>query len=291
MADSERSILVIGAVGQLGTDLMARLGERAVGVDYPDLDVRNVEQVAAVVAQHAPRWVINCAAVTNVDGCETAVEEAFAVNAVGARNVARAAAEHGAGVIYISTDYVFGLAGPRAEPYVESDCPGPQGVYAASKLAGEHLTLAAHPEAVVARTCGLYGHAGARGKGGNFVETMLRLGGEGRDLRVVSDQRLSPTSTVACAEQLERLIAVDARGIVHVTAADHCTWHDFAVAIFELAGMDVAVTPIPTSEYPTAAPRPLMSALRSERLAGLGLDPMPSWRAMLKTYLATRPGG
>jgi dTDP-4-dehydrorhamnose reductase len=280
--------LLIGAEGQLGTDVRALWPHELIGRDWPELDVRDAAQVGAVVADVRPEVIVNCAAMTNVDQCEDEPDAAFAVNTQGALHVARAAAEHGAAVVYISTDYVFGAAGVDAAPYMESSVPGPLGVYGVSKLAGEHVTLAYDPAALVVRTCGLYGHAGARGKGGNFVETMLKLGGDGRALRVVDDQRLSPTSTVACARVLRDLIDKQARGVVHVTAADHCTWYAFAREIFNAAEIAADLSPIPSSEYPQKARRPAMSVLASERLSELGIAGCPDWATMLHEYLEVR---
>jgi len=277
--------LLIGAIGQLGTDLRRVLGDDCVGVDWPELDVRNVGQAQALLREQRPAVVINCAAQTNVDLCEDEVESAFAVNALGALHVTRAAAEVGAALVYISTDYVFGAAGVRTTPYDENDPPGPINVYGASKLAGEHLTLAYHPRALVVRTCGLYGHAGARGKGGNFVNTMLRLAREGKPIRVVNDQRLSPTSTVECAAKLVELIQHDAVGIYHVAAPDTCTWYEFAAAIFEEQGLPVDLRAIASDQYPMRARRPAMSALRSTRLGSVGVTSCRPWRAMLREYL------
>lgn len=280
-------ILLIGGQGQLGRDLQTLLPEGVVALDLPEFDVTVADQVDAALRAHRPDWVINCAAQTNVDGCEVSPQTAFTVNALGALHVARSAAAVGAAVAFISTDYVF--HGPHLLGYAESDTPGPVNVYGATKLAGEQLTLAYNPRSLVVRTSGLYGHAGARGKGGNFVETMLRLAREQRPIRVVNDQVLSPTSTVECAAKVMELCARDARGLVHVAAADACSWYDFARAIFDTAGLAVDLTPIPSSEYPTPARRPVMSALRSERLAALGLAPCRTWRAMLTEYLETRP--
>jgi dTDP-4-dehydrorhamnose reductase len=283
-------VFLIGASGQLGTDLRPLLPADTVALDVPDIDVCDRDGLAQIMRSAAPGVVINCAAQTHVDGCEDAPEAAFAVNAIGAGHVAEVAAELGARVVYVSTDFVFGAAGAREAAYVEGDVPGPLSVYGASKLAGEHLTLAADPAALVVRTSGLYGHAGARGKGGNFVETMLRLAAEGKtELRVVADQCLSPTATAHCARQIVALVDAGARGVVHVAAADHCTWHAFASAVFALAGVDVVVHPIGSDEYPQRARRPRMSALRSERLADYGLAPCPPWREMLAEYLAARP--
>ncbi len=282
-------VLVIGGNGQLGTDLRAVWGPNCVGVDWPEFDVTRAAQVDAVLAEHRPGVVINCAARTNVDECEDEPETAFAVNALGALHVARAAGAAGALLVYVSTDYVFGADAQRRAPYTEDDRPGPLNVYGASKLAGEHLSEAYGGRTLVVRTCGLYGHAGARGKGGNFVETMLRLGREGRPVRVVNDQRLSPTSTVECAAKIAELVRCGATGLYHVAAADSCTWCEFAGAIFELAGLPVRPAAISSAEYPVRARRPAMSALSSRRLAGAGVSPCRPWRAMLADYLVTRP--
>lgn len=279
--------LLIGGRGQLGRDLQALLPDDVVALDLPEFDVTSGDQVEAALQTLRPDWVINCAAQTNVDGCETAAQEAFAVNALGALHVARSAAAVEAAVVFISTDYVF--RGPHLLGYAESDRPAPANVYGVTKLAGEQFTLAYNPRALVVRTSGLYGHAGARGKGGNFVETMLRLGREQRPIRVVSDQVLSPTSTVECAAKVVELCARNARGLVHVAAADACSWYEFARTIFEESGLAVNLAPIPSSEYPTPARRPAMSALRSERLAGLGVASCRTWREMLTEYLETRP--
>lgn len=280
--------LVIGSRGQLGTDLLDVLPPDTVGVDYPELDVRQPGAVRALLQRERPGWVINCAAQTHVDRCEQEPVEAFQVNALGALHVAHAAAEVGARVLFISTDYVFGGDLERLAPYTELDRPAPLGVYAASKLAGEQLTLANQPRGLVVRTAGLYGHAGARGKGGNFVETMLRLGAAGQPVRVVHDQRLCPTSSRAFAERLVAVLAADVAGILHVAAPDSCTWYEFARAIFELAGLRVDLQPIPSSAYPTPARRPSFSALTSIRADHYGLAPCPPWRGMLRDYLVER---
>ncbi len=279
---------LIGAAGQLGRDLQAVLSGPLMLLDLPEFDITDAAQVEAALEEQRPDVVINTAAQTNVDGCESAAREAFAVNALGALHVARAAVGIGAYLIYVSTDYVFGAAGMRASAYVESDQPGPVSVYGASKLAGEQLTSAYQPDSLVLRTSGLYGHAGARGKGGNFVETMLRLGGQGQALRVVDDQVVSPTSTVGCAAKIAALMELRPQGIVHVAAADSCSWHEFAREIFAQQQMAVDLTPIPTSEYPTPARRPAFSSLRSERLAELGVAPCRGWREMLHEYLDAR---
>jgi len=282
-------VALIGAQGQLGTDLRARLGPECLAVDWPEFDVLRPEQVAGELRAYRPEAVINCAAQTNVDLCEDEAEAALRVNALGARHVAQAAEECGAAVVYLSTDFVFGRAGAVPPAYGEDELPGALSVDGTSKLAGEYLTTAYNRRALVVRTCGLYGHAGARGKGGNFVETMLRLGQAGKPVRVVNDQRLSPTATVVCADRIIALLERRATGIVHVAASDSCTWHEFAQAIFDLSGIRMTVEPITTAQFGARAPRPAMSALRSTRLAGLDIPPCPGWRTMLQEYLRTQP--
>ena len=282
-------ILIIGANGQLGTDLRQVLAGECSGVDWPEFDVQREEQVREFLRAQRPEVVVNCAALTNVDQCEDEPGPAFAVNAMGALNVARAAQEIGAAVVYISTDYVFGGEASREMAYTEDDLPAPLNIYGASKLAGEFLTQAYSTRALIVRTCGLYGHAGARGKGGNFVETMLRLATTGRPIRVVDDQRLSPTSTTECAAKLKALIECGASGLYHVAAPDSCTWFEFARTIFEFSGLNVDVTPICTAEYPVRARRPALSALTSRRLAQADVPPCRPWREMLQEYLACRP--
>jgi dTDP-4-dehydrorhamnose reductase len=188
-------------------------------------------------------------------------------------------------VVFISTDYVFGARGARAAAYTEGDLPGPINVYGASKLAGEHLTAAHNPRHYIVRTSGLYGHAGARCKGGNFVETMRRLAGAGRPIRVVNDQRLSPTATRELTDRVLQLLETREYGVFHIAARDHCTWYEFAAAIFAELDAPVDLEPIPSSAYPQPARRPAMSALTSIRLPALQLAPCPAWRQMLTAYL------
>lgn len=282
--------LIIGARGQLGSDLAPALAGRGevLGVDLPELDVTNRDAVNRCLAAHQPDVVLNCAAWTNVEEAEDHAEEALRVNALGALNVARGAAACGARLVYISTDYVFGDEPGRLLAYVESDRPAPLNVYGATKLAGEQLSLAACPQALVVRTASLYGHAGARGKGGNFVETMLRLAAAGKPIRVVADQRMTPTSTLALSRALAGVLQRRAAGVLHLAARDACSWHEFAAAIFEHQGLKVDLTPIRAAEYPTRARRSSFSALASARLESLELPPMPTWREMLVEYLERR---
>jgi len=281
-------ITLIGGSGQLGSDLRKRLRGEVVSLGSSDLDVRRDDDVAAALDRTRPDVVINCAAKTHVDRCEDEADHAFEVNALGAFHVACHSERLGASVVYVSTDYVYGAAGRRETPYCEDDVPGPINVYGASKLSGEYLTRAYCSRHFVVRSCGLYGVAGASGKGGNFVETILRLAGEGSPLRVVADQRLSPTSTWELAAKIAELIQTDRYGLYHVTARDHCTWYEFALEMVRKEGHDVSVEAIGTADYPTRARRPAMSALTSSELAAAGIESCRGWREMLHEYLLMR---
>ncbi len=279
-------IAVIGSRGQLGADLTSTLGAGLIHLDRPDFDVQNADTVAARISSLRPDVIINCAAMTNVDLCEDEPGLAYRINAAGANHVARAAADVGAYLIQISTDYVFGGDTSRVDPYTESDTPLPINAYGQSKFAGERFVGATCQRYCVVRTAGLFGYAGARGKGGNFVETILARATAGESLRVVDDQRTSPTSTRALATLFPALIAKQPTGVLHLAASDSASWHEFAQEIVKQAGLDVLVAPISSSESPRRAKRPHMSALRSERLAEIGLPGLPRWREMLADYLA-----
>ena len=272
---------MVGAAGMLGRDL-TRIAEEAghevAGVDLPEIDITDAGGTERVAAGHAPDVVVNCAAFTDVDGAEQREDVAALVNGDGAGNVAKAARAAGARVIYISTDYVFD--GEKREPYVESDPSGPRTAYGRTKLAGEWATAAGNPNYVIARTAWLFGVHGR-----NFVETMLGLGAERGELRVVHDQRGSPTWTGHLARALVELAPAELTGAVHTAGAGSCSWYEFAVEIFRQAGVDVTVHPVTTAEFPRPAPRPAYSVLASERD---GAPRLPDWREGLAGYLAER---
>jgi dTDP-4-dehydrorhamnose reductase len=253
-------ILVFGAGGMLGRDVV-RAAESAnhevVALDLPEVDITDTRAVAACVRRAAPAAVVNCAAYTNVDGAEAEESEALRVNAEGARNVASAAAEAGAVVLYLSTDYVFD--GSNSEPYVESDEPRPLSAYGRSKLAGETETVAANPRHYVVRSSWLFGTGGR-----NFVETMLSLAREQGRAVVVRDQVGSPTYTGHLADGLVRLLDTRAFGLHHMAGAGQCSWYEFALEIFEQAGVECHVLSCTTEEFARPAPRPAHSVLATE---------------------------
>ena len=281
-------ILIVGAGGQLGRDLARAFRDQApVALARGDLDVTDAALVARTLGRIAPATVLNAAAYNRVDDAERDPAPAFAVNAVGAHHLARAAADVGARLVHVSTDYVFGAAGDG--PFTEHAPPAPLNAYGVSKLAGEHLVRAASPRHLVVRTCGLYGVAGSRGKGGNFVETMLQLGGEGKPIVVVDDQVVAPTYTVDLADGIRRLLAVDPPGgVYHLTSAGACSWFEFARAIFASAGLRPDLASTTTSTRAAPARRPANSVLRDTRLAALGLTPLRPWPEALRAYLVER---
>ena len=281
-------ILIVGAGGQLGRDLARAFHDQApTALTRDDLDVTDAALVARTLGRIAPATVFNAAAYNRVDDAERDPAPAFAANAIGAHHLARAAAEVGARLVHVSTDYVFGAAG--GGPFAEDAPPAPPNAYGVSKLAGEHLVRAASPRHLVVRTCGLYGVAGSRGKGGNFVETMLRLGGEGKPIVVVDDQVAAPTYTVDLADGIRRLLAVDPPGgVYHLTSAGACSWFEFARAIFASAGLRPDLASTTTSTRAAPARRPANSVLRDTRLAALGVAPLRPWREALRAYLVER---
>jgi len=272
-------VLITGAGGMLGvavSDALARAGHPTRGRTRAELDILDEATVRGLLAETVPEVIINCAAWTDVDGAESDRDGAFAVNATGAGVLARAAADAGARLVHVSTDYVFDGRGTR--PYVESDPTDPQGVYGASKLAGELEVLAASESHAVVRTAWLFG-AGGR----NFVDTMLRVAGQGAgEVSVVTDQLGCPTWTGHLAAALLQVAEGAAAGVLHAAASGCCTWNELAVEVFALAGQDVRVRASTTAELQRPAPRPAYSVLGSERDDG---PVLPDWREGVRAYL------
>lgn len=264
----------------LGQDLMALLGDRGQGVDIADIDITSPESVLKVIGDLKPEVVINCAAYTDVDGCESDADKAMAVNGEGVAYLAMACKDNGALLVQISTDYVFD--GGKGTPYVEDDAPCPLSVYGESKLAGE-MNAAFSPDLLIVRTQWLYGLHGK-----NFVETMLRLATEKNELTVVNDQIGSPTWTVDLSLAIIALIDNGCRGVYHAANSEYCSWNDFARAIFEESGLNAIVNPMTTTELNRPARRPLYSTLECGKLTrDTGFQPQ-AWRNALREYLKRR---
>jgi dTDP-4-dehydrorhamnose reductase len=284
MVQPRRRVLVIGAAGMLGSELVQSLRGSAdvMGTDIDDFDITDRDATLRALFDMRPGAVVNCAAYTDVDGAEADRVRAFAVNQGGAANVARAAAAVGAFLVHLSTDYVFD--GEGKEPYREEDRPHPVSVYGESKLAGEESVRASAARFLIVRTAWLYGHLGR-----NFVETVLRLAEGGQDLRIVRDQWGAPTNARDLAVILGELLGGRARGVLHATNAGRCSWYEYAREILRIAGIEgVQVEPVPSSSYPRPARRPSFSVLSLERLSSvLGWTPRP-WQEALLEYMNER---
>lgn len=277
-------ILVTGAEGQLGAELVRQLSGQAIGVDLPKFDLTRPESVRKTLLAKRPDVVINTAAYTQVDLAEDQPDICRAVNVDGVRNLVETCDELNCRLVQISTDYVFHGPADRAIPYCEKEAPNPRGVYAVTKYEAEQL-LTDPSRHLVVRTCGLYGQGGSRASG-NFVRTMLRLGQERPVLRVVDDQRCTPSYTRHVARAVKFLVERQFGGTFHVVNRGATTWCGFAREIFRAAGMNVEVQPITSAEYPLNAPRPFYSVLDTTKYHSLrGAPPMPPWEVALREYL------
>ena len=278
-------ILLTGANGQLGSDLRPALARHnVIATTRSELDVTQPALLREALAAHKPDLVLNTTAFNKVDAAEADASEALRVNAFAAQQLALACRDHDIALMHISTDFVFD--GAKRAPYVESDLPNPLCAYGTSKHAGELLVRAAWPKHYLVRTCGLYGVAGSSGKGGNFVNTMLRLAREHKPIKVVGDQICTPTSTQDLAAQLAVLIETKAYGTYHVNNHGTCSWHEFAAEIFCLAGLQPDLGAISSQQFGAAAVRPPYSVLQNAALQKLGIDQMRDWHEALAEYVA-----
>jgi dTDP-4-dehydrorhamnose reductase len=273
-------VLITGGGGQLASDLQSLLGDAAVSRSHSDLDIADADAVARTIDEVAPDVIINCAAFHNLDVCEAEPDQAWAVNVRAVREMAARAPR----LVHLSTNYVFD--GRRPEPYGEDDVPAPRSVYAITKLAGEHAALAYGSRSLVVRAAGLYGLHGSVSKGGNFAQRMLARARETGALKMVADQLLQPTFTADLAAAIVDAVERDVDGVLHLTASDACSWHEFTVAIMELAGVDVPVEAVSTTIPPGGVDRPLNGVLARPRADALGLPALRPWREGLEDYMS-----
>jgi dTDP-4-dehydrorhamnose reductase len=283
-------IVLIGANGQLGSDLVKvlRRAHDLVPLVHADVEVTRPESLKVMMQTHRPELVMNMTAFHKVDVCEEQVEQTFAVNTLGAHNLALACGAHGTALLHMSTDYVFGGDKAHCAPYVETDTPAPINAYGISKLAGEYFIRYLLDRYFIVRVTGLYGVAGSSGKGGNFVELMLRLAQEGKPIKVVDDQRLTPTYTVDVARQIAALVETQHYGLYHATSQGDCTWHEFAAEIFRQSGLSPNLSKAKTGDFGEKATRPAYSVLENRALQAIGLDQMRPWQEALAAYLEER---
>jgi len=252
-------------------------------LSHSQVECTEADSVQRVLSEIRSDIVVNCAAFVHVDECEDRPEKALRVNALGALHVARACAELNSLCVYVSSDYVFD--GEQAEPYTEEDTPHPLNVYGNSKLAGEYFVRSLCSKHLVLRTSGLYGVTGSSGKGGNFVETMIRLAKEREPIRVVNNQVLTPTYTKDIAHTIKELLQTKAYGLYHVTNSGKCSWYEFAANIFELLGLKPDFGQTTAAAFGSKAHRPRYSVLAHDGLKRLGLVAPRPWPEALKAYL------
>ena len=273
-------ILLTGAGGQLGRELTRLLPGRdheVTPLPRDELDVSEPEAVERAVEAHSPDLVVNAAAYTDVDGCETRGELAYSTNALGPRNLAQACEKRGCGILHVSTNYVFDGGSPR--PYEPFDPPNPPNAYGRTKLAGEEYVKHLSSRWYVVRTAGVYG------EGHNFVRTMLELGRRRDSLKVKDDEFVSPTYARDLAEGIAEIAEAGLYGVYHATNSGSCSWYEFAGEIFDRAGIEVELLPVPSSEYPLPAARPANGLLSAP--GGPVLRP---WREALVDYLKREIG-
>ncbi len=280
-------IAVIGANGQLGTDVVrafAEHGDEVCALTHAEIETASLESVRSALAKVAPQIIVNTAAMHHVENCEQEPEKAFSVNALGPRNLALVARDLGAVLMHVSTDYVFD--GRKGNPYEETDCPRPLNVYGNTKLAGEYFVQGVLDRHFVVRTSGLYGKAPCRAKGGrNFVELMLKLAKDRGEVKVVDSEWVTPTSTRELARQMTVLSRSDAYGLYHATAEGSCSWHEFAREIFAMTHTKVNLKVAGADEFPAKVPRPKYSVLENSALKLRGLNTFGPWQEGLCEYL------
>jgi dTDP-4-dehydrorhamnose reductase len=283
-------IVVIGANGQLGSDLVAAFSEKGdavCGLTHSDIEISDLHSVSHALEDIHPQVIVNTAAMHHVENCEREPEKAFAINALGPRNLAVVARALGAVLIHVSTDYVFD--GSKGNPYVEEDNPLPLNAYGISKLAGEHFVRATTDKHFVIRTSGLYGKNPCRAKGGlNFIELMLKLAKERGEVRVVDSEVVTPTSTAELAQQMVQLSRSDCYGLYHATAEGSCSWYEFAREIFAITDTPVRLKVAAPGEFPAKVARPKYSVLENRALKSRGLNVFKPWQDALHKYLADR---
>lgn len=285
--DAALRVLLIGGYGQLGTEIR-RLwtGDDIVAPEHAALDFESRDALANAVDEHKPNVVVNCAAFHNVDRCEETPERAFAVNAVAVDAAARLCKERDVAFVTVSTDYVFD--GTATQPYVETDVPAPISAYGVSKLAGELLVERLQSQALVVRTCGVYGVRPSSTKGYTFVDRVIEQARSGQNVRIVNDVFASPTFAGHLAAAMRHLVGLRARGLYHAANVGAVSWYEFANEVLSQAGIDHPVEPISAGEWKMTARRPAYSALDNPKLRESGYV-MPTWREGIAAYLKLRP--
>jgi dTDP-4-dehydrorhamnose reductase len=279
---------IIGVDGQVGQEFRKCLPvESVIPLTRGQIDVTDASSTSGCIEGLDCDVVVNLAAFHNVNECEEEPTKAFEVNAIGAGRVAQVAKRGGKKAVYFSSDYVFGQDADRRSPYLESDATGPLNAYGASKLAGEHLVRAAATDHLIVRTSSLFGVVTSK-KGWTFPEMIINRATSGEPLKVVADQYMSPTYTLDLVRHVIALCEGGATGMVHITNGGGCSWHEFATATLEMAGIDYPIEAVSSYAFPSIARRPAYSRLDSELLSSLGANEVRDWKEGLKAYLTEK---
>jgi len=280
------TIALIGSTGQLGTDFKKVIPkELLINLDYPDFDLTKGDLIREKLLAIRPDIIINTAAYNLVDRAEEFPEEALAVNYHGVKNLVDVCLELNCVLVHYSTDYVFGTDQNRHVPYTEDDEPAPLNKYGGSKLLGEREVTTRLKKYFLIRTSGLFGVAGSAGKGGNFIEAIIKKSKETGELQVVSDQILTPTYTLDLARQTWALIKTQNYGLYHITSEGSCSWYEFACEIMKYIKPQIKITPTKSSDYHSPAERPAYSVLENKKLKSLNLNQMRPWAETITDYL------
>jgi len=284
-------IAVIGATGQLGTDVVAAFasnGDEVSALTHAEIELQDIDSVSTCLRGIRPQVIVNTAAMHHVENCEREPHRAFAVNGLGTRNLALVACEVGAALMHVSTDYVFD--GSKGSPYEESDAPNPLNVYGNTKLSGEYFVRSTVDKHFILRTSAIYGRSPCRAKGGlNFVELMLKLARERGEVRVVDSETVTPTSTTELGRQMVALSRSNSYGLYHATAEGSCSWHEFAREIFAFTSTKVCLKVAGPNDFPAKVPRPKYSVLENRGLKNQGLNVFRSWKDGVHEYLSSAP--
>jgi dTDP-4-dehydrorhamnose reductase len=284
-------IAVIGATGQLGTDVAAAFtsnGDEVAPLTHAEIELQDIDSLSTCLQGICPQVVVNTAAMHHVENCEREPQKAFAVNGLGTRNLALVARDIGAALMHVSTDYVFD--GAKRSPYLESDAPNPLNVYGNTKLSGEYFVRSTVDKHFILRTSAIYGRRPCRAKGGlNFIELMLKLARERGEVSVVDSETVTPTSTTELSRQIVRLSRSHSYGLYHATAEGSCSWYGFAREIFVLTGTKVNLRVAGPNEFPAKVPRPKYSVLENHGLKSHDLNVFNPWQDGVREYLSSGP--
>lgn len=278
-------VAVIGANGQLGTDLCEVLSteHNVTALSHADIEITDIDSIKNVLTSIKPDVVLNTAAYHIVPEAEKFPDKAFLINGTAVLNLAKVCNDNKIRLVHYSTDYVFD--GKKQKPYTEDDRPNPLNVYANTKLSGEYFALNYCDQSFVVRVSGIYGKVPCRAKGGNFITTMLKLAKEKPEVRVVNDEVLTPTPTYWIAKNTGELIKTDAFGLYHMSCEGEVSWYEFARTIWDTLKLSTPLYPASVKDFPLVVKRPFYSVLENRNLNKIGIDVMPDWRKGLMTFL------